>query len=431
MAHRSPPMLRFLLVLLITASASAEDVKELVYPPSAVAGELKVESHFYLWLPPGVKQVRGIVVHQHGCGTGSEMSGVTGANDLHWQALAQKWDCALMSSSYRAGDKGNCRDWCDSRNGSDAKFHLALADFAKETKHPELTAVPWCLWGHSGGGFWSSLMQVTHPEKTIAIWFRSGTAFETWSKGQIPPVTVPEAAYAVPCMGNPGAKENGDKRFNGAWTGLHAMHTAYRSKGAPFGLAPDPLTSHQCGDQRYAAIAFFDACLAIRLPDTAGGALKPVDQSNGWLATVGETTAVPAEQYKGDKTTAIWLPNAAFAKVWMEYVKTGSLNDTTPPPAPTAVKVQGTAEGTLVTWATRADLEGGLQCFQILRDGQPVAQVPEKPSGKFGKALFQGMTYSDTPELPLQAMRYLDKSGSPSATYRVIAVNSSGLKSVE
>jgi hypothetical protein len=40
------------------------------------------------------------------------------------------------------------------------------------------------------------------------------------------------------------------------------MFKAYRAKSAPIGFAPDPLTSHQCGDQRYAAIAFFDACLA-------------------------------------------------------------------------------------------------------------------------------------------------------------------------
>jgi 2-keto-4-pentenoate hydratase len=34
------------------------------------------------------------------------------------------------------------------------------------------------------------------------------------------------------------------------------MFKAYRAKGAPIGFAPDPLTSHQCGDQRYAALAF-------------------------------------------------------------------------------------------------------------------------------------------------------------------------------
>ena len=84
-------------------------------------------------------------------------------------------------------------------------------------------------------------------------------------------------------VANPGVKENGDKRFNGAWTGALAMFKEYRSKGAPIAFAPDPLTSHQTGDKRYAAIAFFDACLALRLP-ASGNTLRKIDQSKGWLS---------------------------------------------------------------------------------------------------------------------------------------------------
>ena len=35
----------------------------------------------------------------------------------------------------------------------------------------------------------------------------------------------------------------------------------------------------------------------------------------------------------------MWLPNEAVAKAWMEYVKTGTVADTTPPPAPSRVRV--------------------------------------------------------------------------------------------
>ena len=30
-------------------------------------------------------------------------------------------------------------------------FLKGLADLAAKTGHPELTTVPWCLWGHSDG----------------------------------------------------------------------------------------------------------------------------------------------------------------------------------------------------------------------------------------------------------------------------------------
>ena len=49
-------------------TAAGNDVISLSYPPSKQDGELSCEAHYYLWLPPGVKQVRGVIVHQHGCG---------------------------------------------------------------------------------------------------------------------------------------------------------------------------------------------------------------------------------------------------------------------------------------------------------------------------------------------------------------------------
>jgi len=40
----------------------------------------------------------------------------------------------------------------------------------------------------------------------------------------------------------------------------------------------------------------------------------------------------PAAEFKGNPNEAVWLPNEAVAKAWMEYVKTGATSDTTPPP---------------------------------------------------------------------------------------------------
>ena len=77
---------------------------------------------YTLWVPDGVKRLRGIIVHQHGCGTGACKGGETAAYDLHWQALARKWDCALLGPSYHQEEKQNCRLWCDPRNGSSKTF---------------------------------------------------------------------------------------------------------------------------------------------------------------------------------------------------------------------------------------------------------------------------------------------------------------------
>jgi hypothetical protein len=60
------------------------------YEASIKPGDLPYAANYTIWIPPGLKTVRGVVVHQHGCGEGSCKSGLTGAFDLHRQALARR-----------------------------------------------------------------------------------------------------------------------------------------------------------------------------------------------------------------------------------------------------------------------------------------------------------------------------------------------------
>jgi hypothetical protein len=274
-------------------------------------------------------------------------------------------------------------------------------------------------------------MQTMYPDRIVAIWFRSGTAFPTWEKGEIAKPEIPDTAYGIPIMLNPGAKEKDDKRFAGAWTGSLAMFHAYRAKGSPVGFAPDPKTSHECGDSRYLAIPFFDACLAMRLPDT-GAKLKPVEMKAGWLAKLLSDKAASPTEFKDKVDDAVWLPNEKLANAWMSYVKNGEVPDTTPPPPATNIRIARKADGSVeITWDAEADFESGIRNFVIQRDGREIAEVPEKPVGRFGRPLFQTMSYHDTPEKPLPQMKFVDKNAKPGdkAEYRVIVVNGVGLKS--
>ncbi len=422
--------LTLFLPLLVLADGNQYSVH---YPASDKPGELVFPSTYNLWIPEGVKTIRTIIVHQHGCGSGSNQGAVTATEDLHWQALARKWDGALLGPVIQQPDQTDCHRWCDPRHGSEQAFLKALQDLAAQTHHPEIADAPWCLWGHSGGGFWASIMQTRHASKIVAIWFRSGTSYLYWhpsSDGKAPsnpiaPLELSPEALGIPMMCNPGTKENGDARFNGAWVGCLEMFKAYRAQGAPIGFAPDPKTSHQCGDQRYAAIAFFDSCLALRLPET-GQQLKPIDQSQGYVAALLGTQATPAGAHP-DRTQS-WLP-AKFAPVWEQYVTKGIIDDATPPPAPFNIKTKTTTQGIEITWDAHADLESGLQSFIIQKNGQTLAQVPPKPTNPFGKPLFQGMSYGDTPAPKAPLMRYVDAQGQPSDTYKIIAVNPAGLQS--
>jgi len=416
--------------LSLLAAPDGDGYTTVAYPPSTEPGGLQFGVTYTFWIPGGVGKLRGLIVHKHGCGSGACKGGATAATDLHWQALARKWDCALLGPSYQQEDKQDCSLWCDPRKGSEKAYLRALHDAATQSKHPELETVPWCLWGHSGGGTWASILQVLHPERIAAIWLRSGTAFTQLEKGEPLPPEVAASVYSIPVMCNPGAKEEGDKRFNGAWTGTLAMFKAYRSRGAPIGFAPDPRTSHECGDSRYLAIPFFDACLAQRLPPEGETRLRPVDPKGAWLAAPLSDTAQAAASFAGKPEEAVWLPNEKVAQIWMEYVKTGAAGDETPPPPATDVRVTLQGGKAVLTWNAVADFESGLGGFIVKRDGQVLARIPEKPVGRFGRPLFQAMSYHDTPEPNAPAMRYEDPSSAEDQhRYQVVVVNGAGLQS--
>ena len=402
------------------------------YEASDRPGELPYAVNYTIWIPKDVKALRGVIVHQHGCGEGSCKSGLTGAYDLHWQALAKKHECALLSPSYEQPDKADCQMWCDPRNGSDAAFQKCLIDLGAKSGHPELAKAPWALWGHSGGGHWAGGMVLMHPERVAAAWLRSGVPLLKAEPGRtgIKAHTLPDAALKVPLMCNLGTKEGvtvKEKNFAGVWPANEVFFNEVRGKGGLVGVAIDPLSSHDCGNQRYLAIPWLDACLTVRLPKAAGDPLRAMPADEAWLAPVLGGEAAPAAKFSGEALKAGWLPNKAIAKSWMEYVKDTKVTDTSPPPVPTNVRLQGNK----LTWEAEADLESGLGSFAIERDGQLFAVVQEQGKSPFGRPIFQNLQYSDTPTQPLVLMLFIDAKPEPGKkhVYRVSAVNTVGLKS--
>lgn len=401
------------------------------YDASDKDGELIFPVQYTIWIPGGVETLRGVVVHQHGCGEGSCKSGLTGAYDLHWQALAKKHSCALMSPSYEQPQDAVCRAWCDPRNGSAATFDRALKDLGSLSGHPELTSAPLAIWGHSGGGYWCGGMVLTQPERIAAAWLRSGVpAFEPDpERADVVPFPLPDAALNVPIMCNPGTKEgvtDKEGRFAKVWPANVAFFEKVRSKGGLIGVAIDPLTAHECGNSRYLAIPWLDKCLELRLPAKPGDPMNEISTTGAWLAELEGVAAVPADKFDGDPLKLGWIPDESIAKAWMQFRRDTNVADTTPPPSPTRVIV----DGSQLTWDANADLESGIEKFIVLRDGELLAEVTGGQN-RYGRALFQGLQYSDTPVQPLVQMTYTDEVAANNSThqYSVITVNTAGLKS--
>jgi pimeloyl-ACP methyl ester carboxylesterase len=408
------------------ARATASPYYQVHCEGSTNEGELTISANYTLWVPPGVKTLRGVIVHQHGCGPGDDRSERVMAGDVHWQALARKHDCALLVPTYELSDSNHCRAWHDPRNGSDKKFFQALGELATLSQHPELATVPWALWGHSGGACWAGSMFLSHPERVAAVWLRSNVPLQRAEP-------IPAAALSVPVMCNLGTREgvtvtNG--MFAVAWRFVREFFLEFRGQGGLVGVAVDPNSEHDCGNSRYLAIPWFDACLAARLPDEAGGAqLKPMPTAAAWLAPLLGRKAQPTKKFASDVKTSVWLPNERIAKAWSEFTVDGNVNDSTPPPAPRNVRVNSTGE---LAWDADADLESGIAEFLIERDGKKLARVPEQHTGYFvGRPSFQQIGYGDEPTSPLAEMRYTDSAVKPNAkhVYTVRTINTAGLKS--
>ena len=112
----------------------------------------------------------------------------------------------------------------------------------------------------------------------------------------------------------------------------------------------------------------------------------------------------------------------------------GTVTDAGAPTAPVNVRANADANhGTEITWEAEADIVGGLGGFIVLRDGRGIAKLPmQPPEAVYGRPLFQGLSYHDTPFAPLPQMRHVDMSAQPGAkhVYTVIALSSAGVPSM-
>jgi len=402
------------------------------YEASTDAGKLIFGVNYTIWVPPGVEKIRGVIVHQHGCGEGSCKSGLTGAYDLHWQALAKKHACALLAPAYEQPEKADCQMWCDPRNGSGDAFLNALHDLGNLSGHPELADVPWALWGHSGGGHWCGGMVLLYPERVAAAWLRSGVPLleEDEKRAGIKPHSLGDKSLHDPIMCNLGTKEgvtDKEGRFAGVWPANRAFFEAVRSRGGLIAVAVDPLTSHECGNQRYLAIPWLDACLSARLSTDGSVTLRLLDANSAWLSEPLGAKASSSPAFTGDKLKASWHLDERMAKLWEQYVVDTQVSDPTAPPSVKAIEVVGKQ----ISWSAESDLESGIASFEIYRDGKLIATLGNAKN-PFGRGIYQGLQYSDTPLQPLVEMVYLDDQAEGDVRadrYKIIAINTVGLKS--
>ncbi len=278
-------------------------------------GEGKKEDvKFDLWLPESIGIVRGMVIIS-GHGSGETLYKHPGlrqiARDLHL-ALFKFVGNPLQRGFWP-------RSLLDER----------LQAFGQKAQHPELAHVPLFLYGHSNGTGFSAIYAATQGTRVWAwISMRPGTTYQVYQPeaAQVPGMIIfgeDDAFFARP------SKEQN-----------MAVVEAMRQKHhALWHYAVEPKTGHGPGDKTWPLVfSFLRHSFAARVPTEADpshgpvklNALKAEDGQLGqnWNATQGgyqTLTIAPFADFKGNKATASWLLNAAFAADWQTFQRDGQL----------------------------------------------------------------------------------------------------------
>ncbi|WP_298351061.1 fibronectin type III domain-containing protein [Runella sp.] len=397
---------QFFFILLVSAQRALGQYFEVNIQPES--GEQFKSAVYRLWLPRNTATIRGIIVKQHGCGIGASKHGLNHANDLQWEALAQKHQMALIGTELTNYEL--CAQWFNLAGGSGKAFLRGLDTLAKQTNHPELTKVPLALWGHSGGGFWCTSMLFEYHERILCALPRSGG----YSSMEWNP-----AVKQVPVMWMAGEKDIVDNQEYARALTVKSFAT-YRRLGALWGVAIDPKADHGNRDGRSFYVRWFDTILSLRLPDS-GNIPMPLDSLKGWLGHPTTYEIRPFNEVETDRNKWVWLPTESVAQNWQEFGRTGWVTDTSAPPAPQNLSLStGTPNGVMLKWAADIDLESGIKQFNIYRNGALAGTVPGQKSN-----------FHDAPEPAIPLFEYVFTSLSQSDKITVTAVNHQNLESAK
>lgn len=325
---------------------------------------------YNVFIPDNVDTVRGVFIHQHGCGM--EGRGVSTAYDVQYQAFARKWGLAIVGPDlyYKSG----CYEWRDPESGSGPSLLTAFQKIGKAASHPELKDAPWLLWGHSGGGYWVLAMMKNYPQRIIAAFCYSPAFDPAWD--------YPDEALKIPVMIRHAGANDSNSPNGKCWeTALNTFHKL-RSAGGLASIAYTPYQNHNYSFVRYMAIPFYESVLAKRLPKAGRvsfDAMSDIDKSKGWLGDTLLINTYKYMEYPERRRELSWLPDSATAAKWKEYVITGTVIDRTPPPAPYGLVTKRLHNVAVeLRWKADADIESGIRQFNIYRGDHLIARFPEQ-----------------------------------------------------
>jgi hypothetical protein len=272
------------------------------------------EVRFDLWLPDGVKTVKGIVaISGHGSG-----EPLFRRADL--RSLATELSLGLFKFTGNPMQRGF---W------PQTLLFDHLRTFGEASGHPELEHAPLFLYGHSNGTGFSAVFPSYEPERVWGwISMRPGITFQVYQPGaaQVPGLVI--FGEDDHFLARPSVAEN------------LAVVPALREKhGALWNFAVEPKTGHGPGEKTWPLVfSFLRHTFTARVPadaDPRTGAVSlktPAVESGhlgqNWDSDKGgyqDLKIAPFVDFPADKATASWLINAAYAADWQAFQRDGEI----------------------------------------------------------------------------------------------------------
>jgi pimeloyl-ACP methyl ester carboxylesterase len=350
-----------------------------------------------IYIPTRTEALRGVLILQHGCGM--EQFGITRSYDLQYQALARKWKLAVIETALY----GTCYVWRTPSAGTVTALLKVLNDTGEKTGRPELSTVPWLLFGHSGGGYWTLAMLKDYPERVMAAVCYSPAFDPQWD--------YPAAAAKVPLLTRHAGANDLNTVGVSCWATSVRAFQKLRNMDAPVSIAHNPTQNHNLSYIRYMAIPFYEAVMKQRMPEGDGTVMRDLDRTQTWLGDTLTLQLHKESTYAGDKKGMCVLPDEATAQLWKEYVSTGTITDKTPPPAPFNVKAKRNGGNIEVSWEADADIESGILRFEIFKDGTPVGNLPKTGAYQRFDTNGDNTVPVETPEMKFEIAGGTDNAG--------------------
>ena len=260
-----------------------------------------------LWIPAGVKVLRGAFVDPANAKVGNDAED---ASANVWEETCRNLDCGHAGMILQNMNRGNRPTILQKA------LAAALKEFAAKSGHPEIEHVPLAFSGMSKGGGWSVSTAFRMPERAVA--YANVVGWVADSKGT-------DAQLQVPGLFIIGSVPDDFKMLDA----IPKDYDPGRQRGAPWTLALQWGAAHDWNNASALVLPYLDAMFRARLPAGAratGGpvTLKAVRLEDGWLGDRAtwdsqSATIAPWAEYKGDKASAVWLPNRAIAFLWRAF----------------------------------------------------------------------------------------------------------------